>query len=124
MVVDDEPTLSILLDEYLTINGAKVTAFTDPALALEAFQQIGDSIDLVITDETMPRISGILFAKKLLTLKPNLPIVLCTGYSKHATAESIEKIGIAGFFHKPVKMNDLLLKIQDLCKVKKSNYLV
>jgi FixJ family two-component response regulator len=72
----------------------------------------------VITDQTMPGISGMLLAKKLLTLKPDLPIVLCTGYSEHATAESVEKIGIAGFFHKPVKMNDLLLKIQDLCKLK------
>jgi signal transduction histidine kinase/CheY-like chemotaxis protein len=118
MVVDDESTLAALLDEYFTINGAKVTAFTDPVLAWEAFQQIGDSIDLVITDETMPRISGMLLATKLLTLKPDLPILLCTGNSEHATAESVEKIGIAGFFHKPVKMNDLLLKIQDLCKLK------
>jgi signal transduction histidine kinase len=118
MVVDDESTIAALLDEYFTMNGAKVTAFNDPVLAWEAFQQIGDSIDLVITDQTMPGISGMLLAKKLLTLKPDLPIVLCTGYSEHATAESVEKIGIAGFFHKPVKMNDLLLKIQELCKLK------
>jgi signal transduction histidine kinase len=117
MVVDDESTLTALLDDYFTAQGAKVTVFTDPSLAWEAFQQIGDSIDLVITDETMPGISGMLLAKKILTLKPILPIVLCTGYSEHATAESAAKLGIAGFFHKPVMMNELLLKIQELCKL-------
>ncbi|MEP7706583.1 PAS domain-containing protein [Paraglaciecola sp. 25GB23A] len=118
MVVDDESTLAALLDDYLTAQGANVTAFTDPSLAWEAFQQIGDSIDLVITDETMPGISGMLLAQKLLTLKPDLPIVLCTGYSEYATAESVEKIGIAGFFDKPFKMSEILLKIQELCKLK------
>jgi signal transduction histidine kinase/CheY-like chemotaxis protein len=116
MVVDDESTLAAMLQDYLTTYGAEVTVFTDPVLAWEAFLQIGDIIDLVITDETMPRISGMLLAEKLLALKPSLPIVLCTGYSEQATAESAAKIGIAGFFHKPVRMNELLVKIQLLCQ--------
>jgi signal transduction histidine kinase/ActR/RegA family two-component response regulator len=118
MVVDDESSIADLLHDYLTRSGAEVTLFTDPILAWEAFHHIGDHIDLVITDETMPGISGMLLAKKLLNIKPSLPIILCTGYSNHANPKSAAKIGIAGFFYKPLKMSELILKIQVLRKLK------
>jgi signal transduction histidine kinase/CheY-like chemotaxis protein len=118
MVVDDESSLADLLYDYLTRSGAEVILFTDPVLAWEAFLLIGNSIDLVITDETMPGMSGMLLAKKLLNLKPSLPIILCTGYSNHANPKSAAKIGIAGFFYKPLKMSELILKIQMLRKLK------
>jgi signal transduction histidine kinase/CheY-like chemotaxis protein len=114
MVVDDELALSNLLHDYLSVNGAHVVSFTDPIKALEFFiRQLG-SIDLLVTDEAMPGLSGMLLAEKMLTIKPDLPIVLCTGYSEHATPEAIEKIGIKGFFHKPINMNELAQKIQAL----------
>ena len=118
MVVDDESSIADMLYHYLTRSGAEVTLFTDPVLAWEAFHHIGDHIDLVITDETMPGISGMLLSQKLLSLKPSLPIILCTGYSNHVNPKSAAKIGIAGFFYKPLKMSELMLKIQVLRKLK------
>lgn len=117
MVVDDEQVLATMIHEFLSAHGAHIISFTDPITALETFSQSVDSIDLVITDETMPGMSGMLLAEKLLKLKPGLPIILCTGFSEHATADSVNKIGIAGFFYKPLNMNDLILKIQSLLKV-------
>lgn len=114
LVVDDEQALSTMQYEFLTSHGAHIDAFTDPVRALESFVQNVESIDLVITDESMPGMSGMLLARKLLNIKPGLPIILCTGYSDHATPESAAEIGIAGFFHKPLNMNELMQKIQAL----------
>lgn len=116
MVVDDEQTLTTMLYDFLTAQGAHTITFTEPKLALESFIQNPDSIDLVITDETMPGMSGMLLAEKLLAVKPGLPIILCTGYSEHANAESARKIGIARFFNKPLNMHALLHTIQLLLK--------
>ena len=118
MVVDDEHMLANMLKEFLTAQGAQVTAFTNPQKALDEFSLKPENVDLVITDETMPGMAGMTLAKKLLAIKQNLPIILCTGYSEHATVESVEQIGIAGFFHKPINMNDLMLKIQLLWQAK------
>ena len=118
MVVDDEVSLADMLQKFLTANGANVVTFNSPDLALEAFIQQAENIDLVITDEAMPGMSGMLLSEKLLEVKPDLPIILCTGYSEHATAESVEKVGISGFFLKPLNMNKLMQKVQALSMVK------
>lgn len=114
MLVDDEIALSHMLQEFLIANGANVVAFNDPVLALEAFTQQSENIDVVITDETMPGMSGMLLSKKLLELKSDLSIILCTGYSEHATLEKTTKLGISAFFQKPLNMNKLMQKISDL----------
>jgi PAS domain S-box-containing protein len=119
MVVDDEQSMTTMLQEFLTIKGARVISFVSPILALEAFRQNADSIDIVVTDETMPGLSGMHLAEHMLKLKPALPIILCTGYSEHATPDSAAQMGISGFFYKPLKMNELLLKIQLLLQEKK-----
>lgn len=117
MVVDDEPALTNMLKEFLTAHGAHIVAFTDPIKALQEFLQTGVNIDIVITDESMPGMSGMLLSEKLLKQKPGLPIILCTGYSERATPESAAKIGIAAFFNKPLNMKELLHKIQILREV-------
>jgi PAS domain S-box-containing protein len=119
MVVDDEQSMSTMLHEFLAMQGARVISFTSPILALEAFRQNADSIDIVVTDEAMPGLSGMHLAEHMLKLKPAIPIILCTGYSEHATPDSAAQMGIAGFFYKPLKMNELLLKIQALLQEKK-----
>jgi DNA-binding NtrC family response regulator len=110
--------MSAMLHEFLTAYGAHVVSFSDPILALEAYTQNAGGIELVITDETMPGLSGMHLAESMLKIKPALPIILCTGFSEHANPESAAKIGIAGFFHKPLKMNELLRKIAELLPVK------
>jgi len=119
MVVDDETTMATMLRELLSMHGAQVTVFNAPLDAMTCFENNPQIIDLVITDETMPGLSGMHLAEQMLKIKPALPIILCTGYSERATAESTASIGIAGFFSKPVKMNELLQKIQQVLKTKK-----
>jgi DNA-binding NtrC family response regulator len=118
MVVDDEQSMATMLHEFLTMQGAKLVSFTSPILALEALRLNPGSIDLVVTDETMPGLSGMHLAEHMLKIKPALPIILCTGYSEHATPDLAAQTGIAGFFYKPLKMNELLLKIQSLLQEK------
>lgn len=118
MLVDDEPVLANMLKEYLSAYGAQVIAFTDPLKAREEFIRNTDNIDIVITDETMPGMSGMLLSEKLLKVKPALPIILCTGYSDRATPEAAADIGIAAFFNKQLNMIELLQKIQTLCAAK------
>lgn len=114
MVVDDEEDLSAMLNELLSAHGANVVSFTDSKFALEFFIQHGDNIDLVITDETMPGLSGMHLAEHMLKLQPKLPIILCTGYSEHASPEAVTNIGISAYFRKPIIQNDLLQKITEL----------
>ncbi len=116
MVVDDEPLLANMLNDYLSMHDAQVQTFTDATLALQAYTRNPGSIDLVISDETMPAMSGMILSQHLLKITPKLPIILCTGYSARATPEAASASGIAAFFHKPVNMNELILKIQTLLK--------
>ena len=116
LVIDDEPDMANMLREFLGMHGAKINVFNDPQAAQNFFEHNQDSIDLVITDETMPGLSGMRLAKHLLKLKPSLPIILYTGYSENANAETALAHGLAGFFYKPVKTQELLQKIQQLLK--------
>lgn len=118
MVVDDEPEIASLLDAVLSMHGAQVSLFTCPKQALASFEKNPQAFDLVITDETMPGLSGMHLAEQMLKMNPALPITLCTGYSEHANAETTAAMGIAGFFYKPVRAGDLLQKIQQILQKK------
>jgi CheY-like chemotaxis protein len=114
MVVDDELSMTAMLHEFLSMYGAEVTAFNSPVTAWNVFEAQPQQVDLVITDETMPGLSGMHLAERMLKLRADLPIILCTGYSDHATPELAEQAGLAGFFYKPLKINDLLQKIHTI----------
>ena len=118
MLVDDELGMLAMLHESLAAQGAELVSFSDPKLALGEFTQHPQRVDLVITDETMPGMSGMALAGCLLAIKPELPIILCTGYSDHANPEMAKQAGIAGFFYKPLKMDELLRKLSSLLLVK------
>lgn len=118
MIVDDEPEMGKMLCEILSMQGAHVDTFCNPLEALSSFENNHQAINLVITDETMPGLSGMHLAQRMLAIKASLPIILYTGYSEHATAEAAAAIGLAGFFYKPVKMNDLLQKLQQVLQIK------
>jgi PAS domain S-box-containing protein len=114
MLVDDDLSMNTMLQEFLSIQSAHITAFNSPIEAMRTFEHNPNAFDIVITDETMPGLSGMHLAELMLRFKPQLPIILCTGYSDHATPELAEKAGIAGFFYKPLKMNELLSKLLTL----------
>jgi len=117
MVVDDDQQLSRLMNDVLSAFGAKVSCYNCPLRALEGFTQAEVGFDMVITDQTMPGMTGMQLSESILRLKPNIPIILCTGYSEEATAETTKAMGIAGFFLKPIIIADLVRYAQKLIRV-------
>jgi PAS domain S-box-containing protein len=116
MLVDDELSMTAMLQEFLGMHGAQITSFNSPLAAWNAFEQHPDGVDIVITDETMPGLSGMHLAQRMMKLRAGLPVILCTGYSDRATPELAEQAGLAGFFYKPLKMNALLHKIRKVAQ--------
>ena len=114
MVVDDETGMTSMLKDLLEMNGAAVTIFNDPLIALEAFKKNPAQFDLLVTDEAMPNLSGTHLSMQVLGLRPDFPIILCTGYSDNATAKSVAKIGVAGFMYKPLDTPRLIAQISEL----------
>jgi DNA-binding NtrC family response regulator len=92
--------------------GYRVTIRTSSVEALEAFRADPDRFDIVITDQTMPQMTGSRLAKELTSIKPNIPIVLISGFSETSTAESREKVGIREVIMKPLVARDLSFAIR------------
>ena len=113
LVVDDEQAVAGFLKELLTVSGYRVSLCHDGIEALEVFEREGD-IDLVITDQTMPKLTGAELAGRLLQRSPTLPIILCTGYSEEVDEGRARQLGIRGYMHKPVASRTLLGKIDEL----------
>ena len=114
LFVDDEPVLVQIWTAMLRNLGYCVTSHTDSREALEAFRGTPDAFDLVITDQTMPEMTGETLARELLRLRPTLPIILCTGFSYTMSEEKAIALGIRAFHTKPVSRHDLCLTIQRL----------
>lgn len=108
MVVDDEVSLTIYLKELLQNKGFKVVSFNDSEKALSYFKENVNDVDLVITDQTMPILSGIDMAGKMIEYANDLPIILCSGFSETLTVEVREHSKIRQFLEKPIQSNKLL----------------
>ncbi len=87
--------------------GYQVTAITDSEEALELFSKDPMKYDIVITDEAMPRMTGIRLATEMIKIRHNIPVILCTGHSPTASPEKAKKAGISEFVMKPVTKKQL-----------------
>ncbi len=114
LVVDDEKAITGMLQELLSLHGANVFAYTDSQAALDAFMANPGKFDAVITDETMPRLSGLHLSRQLLQRKPGLPVILCSGFSQMVDEASARNAGIAEFLNKPVDIHQLVSKLTRL----------
>lgn len=112
LLVDDEEQLVAVGKEMLETLGYKVVARTSSLEALEAFRARSDQFDLVITDLTMPNMTGVQLARELLHIRPDIPIICCTGFSEVITPEGAEKMGISGLVFKPVVMRELAASVR------------
>ncbi len=112
LLVDDEPSLVNAIRPILERLGYQVVAKSSSIEALEAFRASPDSFDLVITDFTMPNMSGMVLSEGLLKLRPETPVILCTGYSDQVSEEKAKAMGIRSFIMKPVVMSDLAQMIR------------
>ena len=111
-VVDDDPAVLVFLTELLREHGFEVQAFADPQPALAALRALQARPQAhpvaLITDQTMPGLSGAELAQSALALLPGLPVVLCTGYSEHIDAEGARALGVRCFLRKPFDSQELL----------------
>ena len=112
LVVDDEESILNLLQQSLIDRGYEVSAYTLSRDALHAFQRQPDRFDLVITDQTMPYMTGMELARKVMHIRPDVPVVLLSGYSEMATRETVAALGIREFIMKPVMMSQLTKAIR------------
>ncbi|MBL0713649.1 MAG: response regulator, partial [Desulfosarcina sp.] len=116
LFVDDEPFQVDLATQMLGRMGYRVTVFTRSDEALAAFREAPDRFDLVITDMTMPHLTGDRLARELMAIRPDLPIILCTGYSEQVSEEKAVAMGIQGFAMKPLimaELNKLIRRVLD-----------
>ncbi len=119
LFVDDERTIVKIGTQLLERMGYSVTGTTSCMEALALFNSDPDEFDLVITDMSMPAMLGTEFAKKLLKTRPDLPIIVCSGFSKGIAPKAAMDIGIKAFLEKPVLARDLFTKIRDILDLKK-----
>jgi len=112
MIVDDEEDIRGMTRELLELYGYTAHSFENGEQALEAFKKDPDLYDLIITDMTMPQMTGFDLAKTVLKLRNTIPIILCTGYNETISQAQAVEIGIKKYLQKPVQNQDLLLIIR------------
>ena len=112
LLVDDEKAVVDMVEVMLTRSGYRVSSFTNSPEALEAFQQNPDQFDLVVSDLTMPRMTGLLLSKKIKEIRPHIPVILCTGYSDPAQEIDLDHSEFAAVIEKPVIRDEFTQKIR------------
>ncbi len=112
LFLDDDKILVDIGEQMLQKLGYKVDSRTSPFEALEVFRANPDKYDILITDMTMPQMSGDTFAQAVLKIRSDVPIILCTGFSNLISPEKAKESGIRGFLMKPLTMSDLSKNIR------------
>ncbi|MBU4261782.1 MAG: transporter substrate-binding domain-containing protein [Proteobacteria bacterium] len=107
LFVDDEVQIADMAKEILQRLGYAVTLRKSSIEALEAFHNQPEKFDLVITDQTMPGMTGIELSRRMLQIRPDLPIILCTGYSSTVSEAEARFLGIKEFAFKPISIRSL-----------------
>ena len=116
LLVDDEPLVVETASRILGRLGYDVTAAASGSAAWDIFTKAPHGFDLVITDQTMPGITGIDLARKLRGARRDLPIILVTGYSQAVSPEKAQKAGISEFLMKPVVTREMAETIRRVLK--------
>ena len=114
LYVEDEKPVAAVGRRLLTHLGYRVTALTSSLEAREVFHRRPQEFDLVITDLTMPQMTGLELAADFIKIRPDLPIILCSGYSDSVSPESARQLGIREFLSKPVTIADFARVIRQV----------
>jgi len=117
LLVDDEKAIISMEKRMLERLGYQVASHTSSLEALEIFRENPDKFDLVITDMAMPNMSGDQLSVEMTKIRPDIPVLLCTGYSETMSEEKAVSIGIKGFLLKPIRMKDLAQKVSEILKL-------
>jgi len=116
LFVDDEPAIARMGCLMLESIGYKVTTRTSSPEALELFKEKPDAFDLIVTDMTMPSMTGDVLATEIRKIRSDIPIILCTGYSRKMNEESAKKMGINAFVYKPFIKSDFAKTVRRVLK--------
>ncbi len=120
LFVDDEQSLVYAVELLLTHLGHELLATTDVHEALEAFRAAPQRFDLVVTDQIMPDMTGDMLAQELRRIRPDIPIILCTGYTPRIDEQKVADLGIDIVLAKPWDINDLARTIDQVLEQRES----
>ncbi|MBI9074018.1 MAG: PAS domain S-box protein [Desulfatibacillum sp.] len=112
LLVDDEVAVTRLEQQVLQRMGYQITAFNSSVKALDAFQAQPNAFDLVISDMSMPHMTGEQLARAMREIRPDIPIIICTGFSERMNQKKAEALGIKGLLMKPVVKSELAREIR------------
>ncbi len=112
LFIDDEEFLADIGEELLEQLGYNVLAKTSSLEALDSFLDSPTSFDLIITDHSMPKMTGIELIKRIRAIRPHIPVILCSGFPETITAEKMKELGIRDLMVKPFTIGDLALHIR------------
>jgi len=116
LLVDDEEAVGNFEVEFFKANGYQVTYFVNPDDAIVAITKTPEAYDLVITDKIMPHIDGLELASAITAIRPDLPIILCTGNKNLLSDVNLERVGIRALITKPARGSDLLSAVERVLK--------
>ncbi|MFP4163820.1 MAG: PAS domain S-box protein [Chitinispirillaceae bacterium] len=114
LFVDDEKLICKISESILTKLGYEVVTFTNSKKALDYFSQYPDTFDLVITDQTMPNITGLELSRKIKEVRPSIPVIIATGYSKVVDEKKALAAGLDGYIRKPFHRSEIAHKIRSV----------
>ena len=107
MFIDDEPELVALGRDMLEHLGYQVVTKNNGMDALKEFREKPNHFDVVVTDMTMPKMTGERLSQEIISIRSDIPIILCTGFSEQITEQKAKAIGIKAFLMKPLTLNRL-----------------
>ncbi len=114
LLVDDEAMIIDVMTQFLSQLGYQTTSMTDSIAALETFRSQPDQYDLMITDMTMPKLSGIQLTQAMREIRNDIAVIICTGFSEQISVERSKELGIQAFIMKPVVMGEMAKTIRNV----------
>ena len=114
LLVDDEEYIIKMMKEMIERLGYRINAYTSSRIAYDEFRMNPYEYDLVITDQTMPDMVGTELAKELMLIRPNIPVIICTGFSEILSEEKAKAIGIREYISKPVVKSEISKAIRNI----------
>ena len=123
LLIDDESVLVDMATRMLGRLGYNVAGYSSSLKALEAFEQDPEAFDLVITDQTMPGLTGVELSRRISARRPGIPIILCTGYSKSSLGDAVHEAGVRALTFKPLVMGQIARLIRDVLDDGANNYI-
>ena len=120
LFIDDEESLVKIGHQRIGRLGYKIETTTSPIEALALFNSKPEQYDLIITDMAMPQMTGDKLIKEILTIRPDMPIILCTGFSEKIDEERAKKMGVRQYIEKPLDKHDLAVSIRQVLDGKRS----